>query len=130
MNIIIKSTNLDLTEALRDYTEKRLSFLEQFAGAESQVSVELEKTTNHHKSGEIFRAEVNVTTPAGSLHRAVSEKTDLYEAIDDIRDEMKREITASKGKERRLWKRGALAVKEMLRGGYNSVKSFSFRKRK
>lgn len=130
MNIIIKSTNVELSQALREYAEKRLSFVSQFAGETGMASVELEKTTNHHRSGDIFRAEVNVQTATGAQHRAVSEKSDLYEAIDDIRNEIKRELVASKGKERRLWKRGALAVKAMMRGGYDSVRNFRFGKKK
>ncbi len=35
-----------------------------------------------------FRAEVNVITALGKQYRAVSEKTDLYEAIDDVRTEI------------------------------------------
>ncbi|HSE56591.1 MAG TPA: ribosome-associated translation inhibitor RaiA [Candidatus Paceibacterota bacterium] len=130
MHITFKSTNIELTPTLRDYTEKKLQVLEKFSKGNGQAAVELEKTTNHHKQGDIFRAEANVTLGTGAQYRAVSEKEDLYEAIDDMKDELVRELTAGKGKERALWKRGALAVKGMMRGSYEVIKGFRFRKRK
>ncbi len=129
MHITFKTTNIELTSALREYTEKKLQAVEKFAGATAQAAVELEKTTNHHKQGDIFRAEVNMVTTTGAQYRAVSEKEDLYKAIDDMKDEITRELTAGKGKQRALWKRGALVLKSMMRGGYDAMRN-QFRKRK
>lgn len=116
MNISIKASNIELTPALKDYTEKRFGALSKYVGADIVVAAEIGKTTDHHRSGDIFRAEANVTTPLGKQYRAVSEKADLYEAIDDVRDDIVRSITSAKGKHEALWKRGARKIKEIVRG--------------
>jgi ribosomal subunit interface protein len=116
MNISIKSTNLELTPALRDYTEKRLRTITKYTGGDAAITVEIGKTTAHHKQGDVFFAEVHVVTPLGKQHHATSEKSDLYEAIDDVRSEIVSELATAKGKRETLFRRGAKKVKWMLRG--------------
>lgn len=116
MNITIKSTNMELTEAIKDYAEKRVSKgIVKYATEAALVSIEVAKTTNHHKHGEIFEAVAHVTTPLGAVYHATSEKTDLYEAIDDIRDILVRELSSSKDKKDGMWKRGARKIKDLLK---------------
>ncbi|MDB5254837.1 MAG: Ribosomal subunit interface protein [Candidatus Nomurabacteria bacterium] len=116
MSISIKSTLIELTPALADYTEKRLSTITKYTEGECMIAVEIGKTTMHHKNGEVFRAEVNVTTPLGKQYRAVSEKTDLYEAIDDVRTEIVREIKGAKSRTQTLFRRGASKLKGLIKG--------------
>jgi ribosomal subunit interface protein len=119
MNISIKTTNIELTPALKDYTEKRLNNAAKFIGNDVFINVEIGKTSNHHKQGDIFRAEINLTTALGKQFRAVSEKPDLYEAIDDVRDEIVSAVSSEKGKTEALWKRGARKIKNMMKGFRN-----------
>lgn len=116
MNISIKSTNIELTPALRDYTEKRMRSIAKFTSGEPTVNVEIGKTTAHHRQGDVFLAEVIVVTPLGKQFMASSEKSDLYEAIDDMRSEIVRELSSDKDKRVSLLRRGAKKVKWMLRG--------------
>lgn len=118
MNINIKATNIELTDALRDYTIKRVEYLSKFieGSAENAVAaVEIGKTTNHHHAGDIFRAEINLRLN-GKTFRSVAEKDDLYVAITEMREEVLREITGKRGKDRTLLKRGGHALKAALRG--------------
>jgi len=116
MSITIKSTLIELTPALSDYTEKRLASITKYTEGEPLVSVEIGKTTMHHRHGEVYRAEVNVTTPLGRQYRAVSEKVDLYEAIDDVRADIIREIKAGKSKTQTLFRRGSQKIKNLVKG--------------
>ena len=116
MTISIKATNLDLTPALKDYAEKRLRGITKFIGGEADISVDLGKTTAHHKQGEIYGASVAVVTPLGKHYIATSEKADMYEAIDDARDEIVREINSAKGRHESLLRRGSQKIKSMMRG--------------
>ena len=116
MTVSIKSTNITLTPALKDYTEKRLGAITKYTGGSAAITAEIGKTTEHHKSGDIFRAEVNVVTPLGKQYRAESEKADLYEAIDDVRTEIIRELSSAKDKNSTLFKRGAQKIKNLLKG--------------
>lgn len=107
---------MELTDAISDYVIKRLSSIEKFVKkGEMDAHVEVGKTTNHHKQGDVFRAEFNIEI-AGEKFYTFSEKEDLYKAIDDAKEEIVRQITSNKDRQITLYKRGALSVKKMLKG--------------
>ena len=120
MQIKIKTINIEMTDAISSYVEEKLQSLEKFAVPHDEENpllyVEIGKTTNHHQSGDIFRAEVSMNV-RGKQFRAVSEKDDLYTAIDDMRAELARVLTSHKDKERTLVRRGAGVIKDLLRFG-------------
>lgn len=111
---------MELTSAIESYVDEKLASIEKFAIPHTEeelfVEVEVGKTTNHHQQGDVFRAEANVRV-RGKHFRAVSEKSDLYAAVDDVRSELVRELNSYKGKERNLARRGALMLKNLLRFG-------------
>lgn len=116
MNIIIKATGIELTDPIRDYVQKRISSIEKFIiQKEVPVYVEIGKTTDHHKSGDIFRAEVSLEYKGSKIYTVV-ERDDLYSAIDGVEDSLYREITTNQDRSRALWKRGAQQVKNMMKG--------------
>lgn len=117
MKINIKATNVELTPALSDYAHKKVSSLEKYLekGSDVVARVEVGKSTQHHKSGEVFRAEVHLTGAGLDLY-AASEQTDLYAAIDVVKDEISRNLTHQKGKRFALARRGGRMVKDMMRG--------------
>ncbi len=120
MQIKIKTTNIELTDALSSYVEEKLQSIEKFMvpheEEEPVAYVEIGKTTNHHNRGDVFRAEVT-TTVRGKQFRSSCEKSDLYAAIDDMKDELIRELNSYKNRERTLMRRGAGMIKNMLRFG-------------
>lgn len=117
MNINIKTTNISLTPAIAEYTQKRLNKAVQLIEDDpsARVDVELAKTTGHHHKGEIFRAEVHIVASGKNIYVA-SEKEDLYVAIDAVRDEVLRELKADKDKRSSLMRRGGAKVKNMMKG--------------
>jgi len=120
MQIKIRSTNFALTQALDEYVNQKISSLEKFlsGGGDVLCEVEIGRTTTHHKSGDIFRAEVNMTPPGGPQIFAVAEESDLYKAIDIVRDETEREIVSRKNKRNTLFRRGSAKVKNLLKRIY------------
>ncbi len=107
-----------MTEAIRDYAEKRIMTVGKLFSGEGDsvtVDVEVSQTTKHHKAGNIFRTEITLRH-AGRRFRAVSTKEDLYASIDDAKDELEREIVANKERSRTLFRRGAHQVKNVLKG--------------
>ena len=59
----IKSTNFDLTAAIKSYVEKRMGELDRVLthlGQPQEARVEIGKISNHHKKGDIFRFEINL----------------------------------------------------------------------
>lgn len=110
---------MEMTEAVRDYIHKRLEGLEKLlpsgqSNGEHLVNVEVGKTSNHHKSGDIFRAEVSMMFEGHSLY-AVSELQDLYSAIDDVRDEIIAEVKKVKDKRQSAIRRGGKQTKEFIK---------------
>jgi len=120
MQIKIKTTNIELTSALLAYVEEKINSVEKFAPPHAEevllANVEIGMTTRHHNAGDIFCAEVMMTV-RGKDYRAVSEKEDLYAAIDDVRNELVRELKSSKEKNRTLVRRGAGMLKNLIRFG-------------
>lgn len=119
MNLNIKTTNISLTPEIREHFEKKLRMLDRFINFDRDnvyVQAELGKISEHHRSGEIFRAEINLKI-AGHDFRAVSEKNDLYAAIDEAKDELGREVKNAKQKRVSLVRRGAQKLKNLLRFG-------------
>ena len=85
------------------------------------LDVEVGRTTQHHKSGDIFRAEINLKLKGDSL-RAVREAEDLYAAIDQVKDEIVDLLTTHADKRRTLLRRGAAKIKNILKGLYRRNK--------
>jgi ribosomal subunit interface protein len=117
MNIQIKTTTIIPTPAISEYVEKKLNPLEKFFQNDSTLKFDLElaKTTNHHKNGDIFRAEIHILAIDTNIY-ASAEKEDLYMAIDAVKDEVLREIKTSNSKRRSLIRRGGAQIKNILKG--------------
>lgn len=102
MQIIIKGTKLDLTDALQSYIEERIGGLRKFLPKVEPASVvcrvEVERSMNgHHKKGDVFRAEANLDI-WGQVWRAEGASDEVYAALDKVHDELKREIISRKRK--------------------------------
>lgn len=119
MNVNIKTTNIELTNSIRDYLDKKMAQVEKFIKAPSTTpiaDIEIGKTTNAKNSAEdLFKAEINLQI-GGSLYRYSAEEPELYAAIDKMKDQIIREIRKGKEKKRDYFRRGALKMKEMIRG--------------
>ena len=118
MKINIKATGIELTPAIAGYVQKKISAIEKYlpAGAVDLVAqVEVGKSTQHHKSGEVFKAEVHLVGAGLDLY-AVSEQSDLYAAIDLVKDDIVQNLLQLKGKHQTLSRKGAQLVKNMMKG--------------
>lgn len=117
MRTNIKATNIELTPAVSDYIEKKLSSIGKYleSGVDAVAHVEVGKSTNHHRSGDVFKAEVHIVGGGIDCY-AVSEKSDLFAAIDIVKDEIESSLMHEKGKRFALARRGARMVKDMMRG--------------
>lgn len=118
MQIQIKATDLELTPSIEDYAKKRVGQLDKFfqqrPGQQVLTTIEVAKTTRHHKHGDVFRAEVSVRAD-GKHYYAAAEKDDLYAAIDEVKDEVGREIVSSKEKRETLLRRGGAKIKSFIK---------------
>lgn len=117
MKINIKATGIELTPAISSYVEKKISTIEKYVdkSANAVAQVEVGKSTQHHKSGDVFRAEAHIIGAGLDLY-AVREESDLYAAIDLVKDEIVQNALQSKGKNETLTRKGARMFKNMIKG--------------
>lgn len=125
MKINIKASNLDLTPAISQYIEEKIGGLEKFiSGDESkqwdehrqaavEADVEIARTTAHHRSGDVFRAEVNLKLP-GRIVRAEAEEWDIRVAIDKVKDELQIEAKKYKSKQETRYRGGSRLIKKLF----------------
>lgn len=94
----IKYTNIDMTEAIKNYVEEKfLSLADMTTRYEPAVSADIEvgKTSEHHNKGMVFKCEVNLQIP-GNLLRVEVVDDDLYAAIDKAKDRLKERLAEEK----------------------------------
>lgn len=106
-----------MTPAISDYLDKKLGMLGKYVDLNDpsvRIHVILGKMSSHHKTGDVFKVEVDLHMKGTHLH-AESEKADLYAAIDDVKDELAGEIKKNKERRTSRVRRGAEKIKKMLR---------------
>ena len=118
-----KATNMELTDAIRDYAEDKVLSLKKFVHKFEpvKVSIEVADESGRHKQGPHFKCEFTVEVP-GDLLRVEEYHEDLYAAVDKAKDELARQMRRLKGKiaakQRRgekLWKK----VRRMIPGHHD-----------
>ncbi len=117
MNINIKATNIELTDAISGYVITRLDSIKKFIkeGEEMTGYVEVGKMTKHHNKGDIYKAEFDIQI-GGERNFIVSEKDDLYSAIDCAKEEIINKIVRNHDRKKTLFKRGSISIKKMMKG--------------
>ncbi len=114
----IKVIGLELTPAIKDYTEAKVLQLDKFVDSttgSARAEVEIAKTTAHHRHGEVFKAEINLHTN-GHRFYATATTEDLYASLDKVKDEIIRQVTSAHNKEQTLFRRGSRRLKNLFRG--------------
>ncbi|MFA6190612.1 MAG: HPF/RaiA family ribosome-associated protein [Candidatus Staskawiczbacteria bacterium] len=112
MKILIKTKNLDRSETLDNFIEKKFEGLKKFIdeGLLTEILVEIEKETKHHKKGEIFLVKSQVML-FGKNIMAEERGDDLLVAVGRTRDELKLEIEKYKLKKLDINRREARKLK-------------------
>lgn len=122
MRIVLKSKNVSLTPAIKKYLEDKLihpaeKLLKTSSDDDATIlELELGRTTRHHRKGEVWRAEANLTF-GKTLLRAEHDGESPHEVIDVVGAELSREIKAFKAKNKTKEIRGARTLKRMVRRG-------------
>lgn len=116
MNIIIKSKDLKLTPAIDEYIILKIGSLDRLLKkmenySEIKTEVEIARTTQHHRHGNVFYAEVNLHLPRKIL-RAEHSDWNIRVAIDNVKNKLSQEIKKYKEE-----KKGAIRKKEIKARG-------------
>ncbi|AGL03582.1 ribosome hibernation-promoting factor, HPF/YfiA family [Desulfoscipio gibsoniae] len=91
MKVLVRGRNVDVTDALKDYVEKRVGKLDKFLDGAKEATVILVVEGDAHK--------VEVTVPFnGMILRGEEATGDMYSSIDLIVDKLEKQIEKYKGK--------------------------------
>ena len=127
MKINILTKNIKLTPALKDFIEEKINPLEKFAKIlqnkkcynhflgrgkpKVEAWIEIGKETLHHKKGPFFWAECQMRFPGKSI-RSTARAENLELAVNEVKDELQRELKEYKEKIMAKEKRGARIFRE------------------
>lgn len=119
MKITIEAAGIELTPALKTYIESKLrpifKITEKLEGeGETEITVEVQRTTKHHLKGLVFRAEGNLKY-GKTLIRAEANGENMRAAIDILKDELKREVVSFKERFASKARRDERSVKKSIR---------------
>lgn len=90
----IRGENIEVTQAIRDYVEKRISKLEKFFDNDIQASAHVNLKVYPDKQAKV---EVTIPLPYMTL-RAEEVSNDLYASVDLVTDKLERQIRKYKTK--------------------------------
>ena len=109
MQLIIKGKNLEVSDPLREYVQKRLGGLDRYMPTIGEMRVELSVQRAKSSSD---RQVVQVTMRSNNtILRAEERSADMLAAIDAVRDKLRRQIKRYKEKPARVRERAQAAAR-------------------
>lgn len=117
MNIDIKITNFELTDALTDFVNQKLGSLDSRVSESDGVvrcNVEIARISNHHKNGDVYKTSVDMRV-GEDIYRAEVVGEDMYAVIDEVKEKMERSLLSGNKKNRSIARRAAAAFKRLIR---------------
>ncbi len=92
MQIQITGKGIELSEAVKDYVDKKMLALNKFYNEKIiRADVVVGVNSEHHQNGDKFFAECKLDVPGKNLF-ALKEEDSLYKAVDKIRDYLELEL--------------------------------------
>jgi len=97
MNIQYYSKNIDLNDQTKNYIQKKCQILDKFKDQIIGCHWDLSRD-QHHRKGEVYRAEINLRIKGDKLLRAEETSGDLLSAVDIAKDKVKSQLIKLKEK--------------------------------
>ncbi len=111
MQINTTGKNIELTEAIKDYVDKKINSLEKFYDKISLAHVIVGIENHHHQKGDVFICECKLNLTGEDLFISKTEQ-DLYKAIDKVRDHLEEELKKHKTIQREKDKKDKREVRD------------------
>ena len=105
MDLVIHAHNLEITERLQNYVEKKTARLDRYMPNLNSIRVDL-TTENTRSAIERQVAQITIRDDRGTILRAEERNGDIFAAIDAVIDKLYRQIERYRGKRKRK-QRGA-----------------------
>ena len=111
-----KFNNNEEAQALTAIVEQKLEALHKYLHGDESITcdVEFEKVAPK-QNGEIYRFETNLLIN-GVLYRAEATEDSFEKALDEVRDELDKELRRAKSKQQTVDKKAGREAKEQLLG--------------
>ncbi|HBT20878.1 MAG TPA: ribosome-associated translation inhibitor RaiA [Peptococcaceae bacterium] len=109
MKIIVRGKNFEVTDALREWVEKKLGKIEKYFNDLKEIQVVLVVNRDRH------RAEVTIPLD-GIVLRGEEETGDMYSSVDMVIDKLEKQIKKYKTKIDRKLKNGSIKDLKVPRG--------------
>ncbi len=101
MKLMMHGTGIELTPTIERHIESKCEALKHFIDpkheALAELRIEVGKPSQHHRSGSVFKSEANLKI-GKEFFRAVATHEDLHAAINDMKDELERQLRKNKTK--------------------------------
>jgi putative sigma-54 modulation protein len=111
MELIIKGKNLEITDRLRDYVDKKIGKLDRYLPTITEAWVEL---SSEGARAAHDRQVCQLTIRSnGAILRAEERSDDMFNSIDTVLDKMYRQIARYKGKRKNRWKGADMPVEPL-----------------
>ncbi|MDO8514802.1 MAG: HPF/RaiA family ribosome-associated protein [bacterium] len=121
MDIRIKAANHELAQETRNYLDERLASLEKFLGDDTSLvrcEVELGRDAGRPRHGaNMWFAEIHIIEPGSARVYARNNAASVNAAIDDVKEEVERQLRQNKKLHMRVLRKTGAAVKRWMRFG-------------
>ena len=121
MDIRIKATDYELTPEARAYLDQRIDSLAKlFTGFEdvARIEVEIGRDAGRPRHGaNIWFAEMQVIVPGQERVYARNNSESVNGAIDDVKEEVERQLRRERKIHIRLYRKGGALAKRLMRFG-------------
>ena len=111
MELTVKGKNVEITDRLQTYVERKIGKLDRYLPTITEAWVEL--STEDAKAAQDRQVCQITVRSNGTILRAEERSDDMFTAIDTVLDKMYRQIARYKGKRKNRW-RGAGMTAEPL----------------
>ncbi|MCK9361130.1 ribosome-associated translation inhibitor RaiA [Patescibacteria group bacterium] len=92
MTINIHARGIELTPAIKQYTEEKMQSVEKYLESIQHMDVEVGRADGHKHKGDVYECKV-VVQIGGEVMKIERDAEDLYKAIDKVRDHLRVELS-------------------------------------
>lgn len=121
MNIRIKTTDYELTSETQSYLDDRVASLEKFLGDKANVArceIELGRAAGGQRHGaNMWFAEIRILSPGSAAVYARNNASTVNAAIDDVKEEVERQLRRGKKFHIRVMRKTGSAIKNWMKFG-------------
>jgi len=119
MDIRIKASDYELTGETRSYLDDRIASLEKFLGGDTSLvrcEVELGRAAGGQRHGaNMWFAEIRILSPGSTPVYARNNASTVNAAIDDVKEEIERQLRREKKLHIRVMRKTGSAIKNWMK---------------